>query len=249
MTNLNVLNSLSQAQRSADLYAQLYDSATGEVLFDFLLNPEELSFTQTALYTEVPTAGANVPGREYQHTTAPSLSLSNVLVDTYSARRSASTLIATLQSLLESREDGMKPPRRVTFVWGSRTYGPAVLTELSWQETLWLSGEPAQLRLNLVFERVPETQVAPTASTTQPPPTSLTPRQVGEGRNQGQAWLQDNLVSLNPQAKSVVAARRSNLQVDDTTGTITLKTAAGTLLGCVGRWDGRQFIPSTELLS
>ena len=249
MPNPNILATLPEAARTSEVYAQLVESDSGLPVFSFLYNPETLAYSQTTVYAPTPTAGSNVSAQEYLHSTAPTLRLENVLVDTYAEGRSSEPIVEALQTLSRSRENNTLAPLEVTFVWGTRTYGPAVITALSWEESLWLNGEPGLLRFSLTLERVPFPERPPQGSATPAPPvTALTERQQAEGRSRGAQWLQDNLVSLNPQAQSIVSSRNQQVVTADAiTGLLTLQTALGRTLGRIGTWDGRTFTPSGDL--
>jgi hypothetical protein len=223
--NETVLNSLPSAVKSVGIPAYLV-AKDGRVLYSFLYNPETKDFSRAISYESPETALTSVQELQYRNTAGRVLKLDNLLLDSYSSGKSLKPLIEGLQSLaVADVKNGIYSPPAVYFSWGSELFGPAVLTDnISWQETLWLGGVPAQARISLTLTEVPgDAGTAPTQTeSTQAQAEklnlyraarslvgdinlpsdpfkasiSLTARQQADGVVKGTAWVKSNLSKL-----------------------------------------------------
>jgi Contractile injection system tube protein len=154
--NDQVLNSLPSAVKSTGIPAYLV-AKDGKVLYSFLYNPEQKDFSRAINYESPETSLTSTQTLQYKNTAGRVLKLDNLLLDTYSSGKSLKPLIEGLQSLaVADVKNGIYSPPAVYFSWGSELFGPAVLTDnISWQETLWLGGVPAQARISITLTEVP----------------------------------------------------------------------------------------------
>lgn len=87
------------------------------------------------------------------------LRLSRLIWDKYLQKESVNADLGNLRSMAHPSEPGVSPPL-VSFVLGSKTFGPAVISDFSWTEQRWVeSGEPSRAFVSLTLRRVPETTI------------------------------------------------------------------------------------------
>jgi hypothetical protein len=211
-----------------------------------LYNPESKSFSRSANYSPAATGGTAIQQQNYTGGSGRTLSLPNLLLDSFCAGRSLRNLIESLEKLLLPTAPGLTPPI-VSFTWGSDVFSPAVVSEMSWEETAWLSGEPAMARVNLTLIQLPPEDSPATLSTAPTGEVSLTDRQRATAVTEADKWLRANLSRLKPDIKSAVSANRFKF-LTTTAGTVTITDVAGKALGTVGTWDGYTFTASEELI-
>lgn len=141
----------------------------GQPVFTFLVNPQALEFRRRAVYSDAVTAATSIPAQQYYHTTGRELQISNLLMETWFLRRSLRPILERLQWLLvPDIPNESLAPKVLSFVWGSQTFGPCVLTDINWKEKSWLNGEPATIELSMSLLEIP------------PPDGDMVSRWVGE---------------------------------------------------------------------
>lgn len=156
MRNETVLNNLPGAPRTKWIPSYLL-SESGEVLFEFLYNCETLEHSYDIRHVEAETALSSVQNQHYGSTTGKVLRLNDLLMESWGSQKSLRPLLEKLRSLsIADPTNGVYAPPTIYFAWGSYISPPSVLTEgISWTETAWLGGEPAEVRLNLTLKEVP----------------------------------------------------------------------------------------------
>jgi hypothetical protein len=154
--NENVLKSLPPAQYAENIPAYLLDEL-GAKLFSFLYNPEEKTFSRSITYQDAPVALTSVQPQQYKSTSGRTLKLDNLLMTSWAERKSLRPLLEKLQQLGTADVKNAKYlPQVVYFAWGSESFGPAVLyDQIRWVETLWVGGEPAEVRLSITLQEIP----------------------------------------------------------------------------------------------
>ena len=257
--NPAVLNSLSVAQKVADRYAQLIFEDTGAVL-SFLYNPERLAFSRSARNVEAVVIGAPINDQNYLGSSGKRLELSDLLLDSFDAGKSLKPLLEGLESLVLPIESGSAiaspsagspagspvpfASQRVFFSWGKQRFGPAIVTEISWEETAWLDGEPAAARVNLSLTQVPSVDPVSSANTVEAVAVAergeLTERQQGEGASAALGYLHDSLASLPTTGRLSLQSGRYQIAADEL-GTVWL-TEFNDQVKRVGVWDGFDFV-------
>ena len=161
MTYINqpLLDTLPEARETPGIFASLItldsniDSlraaeglGNGQIglAWRFLVNPQSLSFSRSAKYVEAGTPALNSQIMQWTGSTGRTMSISNLLLDTWYEGRSVKPLITGLERLMDARLDkGKFAPPVLSFVWGRRRFSPCVLTEIKIDEAGWLDGEPA----------------------------------------------------------------------------------------------------------
>lgn len=242
--NIFVLDTLTSATKAAGIPAKLI--VEGGVEIPFLYNPESKSYSRTANYAAAAVGGVALPEQNYTGGTGRELTLSNLLLDSYCAGKSLRSLIESLEKLLLPVSVGLAPPK-VSFLWGSDRFGLAVVTSLSWEETAWLSGEPAMARVNLSLLQIPEVET-PTSLTQSPTgEVKLTDRQRATARSEAGKWLSSNAARLRSDVKAAYSSNRFKYLTNEK-GVVSITDSGNKLLGVVGTWDGFTFTPSGDLL-
>lgn len=234
IANPQVLQSLPEAQQ---VYARSYlTSKNGEVLYTFLFNPEVLDFRKSVRYSEVEVGGTAIQPQNYKNTSGTTLKLDNIQFDTYCEKRSARQLIEGLGRLTLPDPQTLKPVL-VSFVYGSFTFGPAIITDLAWQNTSLLNGEAAIGTLNISLTEVPSStlpsaystrrvQAAPntvasssavpagdTASRNAAPTPALTTRQQETVRAEALAYIGANLNRFPVDVRQAFSADRLRILI------------------------------------
>ncbi|MBD2060514.1 hypothetical protein H6F88_31730 [Oculatella sp. FACHB-28] len=239
--NLDVLNSLPQAEKTGLITAFL-SRLDGTQHFVFLYNPEAIRSRRQALYDVAPTTATSAPRRDYKYTTAITKTFSNLLLETSGEGRSVRPIIEEIQTLMVADvvNNSYEPPL-VYFNWGTEMFGPAQLDDLDWEETAWLGGEPASVRLSITLTQVPLPDNQPSQS--QPPTAdelntvSLTDRQRQDARAAAGTWLNSNINTLRPRVRERVRSR-SFRYLTNANGEVRITDSEGNDLGLVGTYNG-----------
>ncbi|MBE9110311.1 hypothetical protein IQ273_12900 [Nodosilinea sp. LEGE 07298] len=252
IVNTEALNALAESPQASGVPAVLVDEE-GAILYKFLYAPEKQAFSKSAKFTEVPVGGTARQPQVYGYTTGTTLRLDNLLLDTFCDGRSGRELIEGLGRLTNPDAETLKP-ELIYFVYGTFSFGPAYITDLSWETEAWLNGEPAVGRINITLIEVPgdattatTTGTTGTTAGTTASTTGLTDRQKLEARQQADAWLSANINRLRPDIQQRVRSRSFKFLTNDT-GTVQITDANNAILGTVGTWDGRQWSPNSQLL-
>jgi len=248
MINENVVNNLSNATRTSDIFAYIIDVNNNSV-YTFLFNPESKSFSREAKYIEAVTALTSTPSQQYFYTSGLTLQLSNLLLESYNRDKTCKSLLQSLQGLMVANPiDGKYTPTPVTFKWGVDSFGPAVITNLDWVETSWLNGEVASARVNLTLLEIPDASNQPTNTVpSNPPNRKLTDRQKIDASSKAQSWLKSNINKLTDNAAALVRTNSYKLLTYDD-GVVVMVDTKNVIVGIVGRYvDGKLFTNNNTL--
>lgn len=124
--------------------------------WNFLINPSQLNYSRKANYTPSGTLNSSASVLQYFNSDGTILSVDNILMDSWHNGKSLRPLLEGLERLLEAQvNQGKFAPPVLSFVWGSKRFGPCVLLDVSWDEAAWLSGEPALATVNLKLQQLP----------------------------------------------------------------------------------------------
>lgn len=225
-------------------------------VFTFLANPESLEWSRQANYAKGSTALTSVQSLQYYNSEGRSLRIKDLLLETWHSRRSIRPILEQLQMLLVP--DPRSPvlhPKVLGFVWGTQRFTPCVLTEVSWRETAWLSGEPASARLDLTLIEIPPADFDPVSRIyreQQPEKSSslttpLTDRQREEARRLAIAYLRQNQQEWTPEVAALITSGRYRLESDAATGDVFMVGADGKRIGRILQYDGRNAATSGEI--
>ena len=230
--NEQLLASLKPGILEGNIYAKLTNIA-GVTLFEFLFNPEEKQYNIKSNYTETPTALTNLPNQIYNYTSGLTLSLPNILLLSHSRGKTVTQLIEQLKSLMMIDIANKRyEPTKLKFIWGSDVFSPVVLTELSWNETEWLSGEVAGCRLNITLVQTPNRGIITPTNTV----TSITNREKEVANSKATSWLNSNIKKLKKPIAALVQTKKYRLSTSNA-GVVTIYDSYGKLLGTVGVYN------------
>jgi len=252
--NEKVIAGLNNSSKVSDIYAYLVDEK-GTQTYVFLYNPESKEFSRESKYDEGVPALGSISSQHYRNTTGLTLNLPNLLLETYNQGKSCKLLLQRLQSLMVADpKNGKYAPTPVYFKWGTDSFGPAVITGLSWVETSWLNGEVASARVNLSLLEIPQDPTKQLGSSTQKRLQAalnkkkiLTARQQEDASRKSKEWLKINIKKLPENIASLVRVNRYKLSTSST-GTVTLYDPKNRELGTVGTLVGNKFNTSNNTL-
>jgi hypothetical protein len=245
--NEQVISGLNPADKVEGIYAYLIDELDNSV-YTFLYNPEEKSFTRQAKYDEGVTALTSVPSQHYRYTKGLALQLTDLLLESYSRGKTCQLLLDRLQALMVADPvNGKYSPTPVYFKWGKDSFGPAVITDLSWRETSWLNGEVAAARVDITLLEIPASQLPNKAivessenrlKTALNKSNSLTDRQKEDASSKAKIWLNQSIKKLPDTISSLVKINAYKLSTSNN-GVVTLYNAKSQTLGTIGTYkDG-----------
>lgn len=255
--NAQAYNSLPSAQKGkAEAVLLEYDISgnTPKALWLFLLNPQSLKFSKSAEYNEIKPLGSKVSELQYTNSSGRSLSISELILQTWYCGKSLRPLLEGVQKLMEADVKNKKySPPILKFQMGTREFGPCVLTKLDWDESAWLSGEPASVRLNLELREVPKVtsrgeiekakeKATESAKTTREqqgkPRLPLTDRQRSDGSIAAKKYLESNINSWTADIQAIIRGSKYKLATNKSSGQVVMTDAAGKKIGVVLVWDG-----------
>jgi hypothetical protein len=255
--NSQAYNLLPDGQKGkAEAVLLEYDISgnTPKALWLFLLNPQTLKFLKTAEYNEIKPLGSKVSQMQYTSSGGISLSISELILQTWYCGKSLRPLLEGVQKLMEADIKNKKySPPILKFQMGAREFGPCVLTKLDWDESAWLGGEPASVRLNLELREVPKVvsrgeiekakeKATESAKTTREqqgkPRLPLTDRQRSDGSAAAKKYLEININSWAADVQAAIRGSKYKLATDKSSGQVVMNDATGKKLGVVLVWDG-----------
>lgn len=249
-----VANSLPTAEKSrVEAYLLEYgtDGGQGKRLWSFLYNPQTLRFSGDTVYQSIGAFASRESDQQFAYTNGLVLEVPDIVFESYCLGKSVRPLLEGIDELRKAdiKKSRFNPPI-LSFLFGSRRFAPCVLTKVSWDESAWLGGEPARVRMNLTFQQIPTpgklglNAIAPELKTNALE-TPLTERQQDEAKKKAKEWLKANLNNIDPQLKTRIEEKDYELTVDANTGEVKLKTGDENLNGIVGRWTGKEFQTDT----
>lgn len=148
--------------------AQLISSDGGGTI-EFMFNPTELNFSQRINLTKENGArtGRGLPKVNFAYPEPCTLSISDILLDTYEQGSSKSVLPYLQQfekalNFAQSGENKDKRPPTFVFTWGSHQYIRCFITSLNYKLTMFLpDGTPVRAKLDLTLEEIDESTSQP----------------------------------------------------------------------------------------
>lgn len=240
-----------------------------DVVWRFLANPERLSFSgRDPKYSEVAPHLAKVPYLHYSHTAAQVLEIKDLLLETWCEGKSVKPLLDGLNRLVEvSTQNGEFEPPTLSFIWGSRRFEPCKLTKISWEESRWLGGDPAGVRLSISLQQVPDPEAKPDNPLDYPladetgevgesggltEGIELTDRQLEEAREEARNYLEENSANYSSLVREILSGDEIFV-TPSTDGTVRMYNTDKEEIGVIGQWTGEEFvtngvgtIPETE---
>jgi hypothetical protein len=235
----------------AESFAQLISS--DGVTFEFQYNPPTIKTSRSAKLAAADVGGTGVQRQQWVNSDGGTMTLSDLLLDGYNLGKSVAPAIEQLNQLLEASAADPADSPDVTFVWGERTFGPAKLSDLSIDESLFLAGKAAQASVSITLVRTaPKDSGAAAAKVTAQAAAvaaaqavNLTQRQRIDARMAADEFLKANASQLPERLRN--AYRAKNFSWRTTTEGVVTVLSGGQPLATVGTWDGFKFTPSSEL--
>ncbi|MEB3233622.1 MAG: hypothetical protein VKJ64_21620 [Leptolyngbyaceae bacterium] len=129
---------------------------------DFMFNPNELSFSRSISLEQPQGASTNTgePKTSFKHPNPYSLTISNIVLDTYEDQVSVRPYIRKFARGVEFMQDGEEANKRppiYLFTWGANEYLRCFVKTLSFKLTLFLpDGTPVRALVDLTLEQVDE---------------------------------------------------------------------------------------------
>lgn len=257
-----ILNSLPDATRETKTAkAYLFDynqTAQGQYLWGFLYNPSTLEFSRSAKYSESQTLSAKKQDLQYGYTGGKTLTINEIVLDSWQQGKTIQPLLDGIEKLLECdiNKKQYSPPI-LSFVFGSRRFGPCVLTNVKWTETGWLGGAPARATMSLSLLEIPEPMtkeviavrtreiaaaVALAKQQQGQPRMELTQRQSSDVINEAKAWLTANVDKFDPKIVPIIKSKNYTLKIDSKLGLVYMFDSKGNKVRhAVASWDGKKF--------
>ena len=259
-----ILKSLPDATRetkTTKAYLLDYEQTRtqGQYVWAFLTNPQQLEFSRQAKYNEAQTLSAKKADWQYGYTSGRSLNISDIVLDGWCKGKTIMPLLDGIEALLEADvSKGKFAPTILSFVFGSRRFGPCVLTSVKWTETGWLGGMPARSTMSISLQEVsvPLTKAelearkqaisaAATLARQQQgqPRMELTERQSSDVINKAKAWLAANINKFDPKIIPIIKSKNYTLKIDSKLGLVYMYDSKGNKVGngAVASWDGKKF--------
>jgi hypothetical protein len=257
--NPTVYNQLPSASKGGKVEAILleydFNGNQPKPLWTFLVNPQSLKIKNQANYTEIKPLAATGSEIQYQSTDGQTLSISDMDLRTWYYGKSLRPLLEGLNKLLESDIKNQKySPPILKFKMGSREFGPCVLTQIQWDETAWLGGEPASVKLGLELRQVTKATSRGEIEKRQTklvsdlkkdrekrklPRIPLTDRQRKDASSSAKKYLETNISIFTPDIQTAIRGNQYALSTDKDTGKVKMIGKGGKELGVVLVWDGR----------
>lgn len=153
------MTKVSRNPVGGSLQKAILEPAEGGSAIEFQFNPTELVFNQSVSlsYQEGARTAKGLPKVSFAYPQPATLTISNVLFDTYEENVSVMKYIDKLKKSVAFTTALQRPPI-YTFVWGRQQYLRCMVESLTYRLTLFLpTGEPVQARVDMTLKEVDET--------------------------------------------------------------------------------------------
>jgi len=141
--------------------AMLTTTDAGAAAINFQFNPTELQFQRSVSLNRSADArtASGLPKVTFAYPEPVSLSLSNLVFDTYEAGTSVLTLIDPIIKATDFTGQLERPPVYV-FAWGQTQYLKCFVKQVSYKLTMFLAnGTPVRATVDMSLEEVDSTQL------------------------------------------------------------------------------------------
>jgi hypothetical protein len=142
-------------------------SQDGGGTIQFMFNPTQLAFNQSINLTksEGSRTGRGLPKVSFAFPNPCTLTLSEIIFDTYEQGTNVLTHIRQFENALNFASSGQaanKRPPTYVFTWGDHQYIRCFITQLNYTLTLFLpDGTPVRAKLDLTLEEIDESIAQP----------------------------------------------------------------------------------------
>jgi len=259
--NRESLSQLKAAKQTESVPAYLQIQGQNKGFYAFNYNPESFTDTLSASYAAVSASTSSVPYQDYLNGSGIKRSFTGLLLDTYSDGLSLRVIIDGIKDLMVAHpEKAEYEPPTVEFHWGSESFKPCKLLDMSYTIDLWLGGEPAKGTIDLTLVQIPSTdpaRLSPTsvdaaqqeltrAIVSNPNvisslPVSLTERQKADGVALAVADLKANLAKLSTTSRNAIRTGKFSVIIN-AIGEAKLLDPKGGILMNAGKYDGLRYL-------
>lgn len=266
--NATVLNTLGKGTKSGSVFACLYEyEMTGNASkprWPFLVNPESLGIKNQMKVGEAETQGSRCANIQYQSASGQTLSLKNIVMETWYLGLEQQSLLDGLNRLLEADIDkNIYSAPLLSFVMGAYRFGPCFLSSIQYDIKAMLNGAPAYVVMSLELREVlkaksrgqKEQDKRDRSSLTRADKQAqgnlrnpLTPRQQSEAIAAAKKFLSSQKELFTGDIQALINTDKYKLAVDTTTGDVNFSNASNKVLGAVFRWDGSAAVVNTTTL-
>ncbi len=129
-------------------------STDGKYIFNFLVNPETITYSHTSNHTSLNVLRSEQPLTSFTGSTSV-LSIPKIYLWTLNSRSAIDTHMAMLKSMTKPTSKGGNPPL-LNFTWGMTVEPRVYLTSVDFNITQWRSGIPTQAEGSMSFLISPE---------------------------------------------------------------------------------------------
>ncbi|QVQ57026.1 hypothetical protein ELBI_21 [Anabaena phage Elbi] len=232
----------------------------GFPVYLFLMNPESISLSVPINYQETIIPFTSINQVNYSNGGNVVMSMNNLILDSMDEKKSLQPLIDRLISLREPTiESGTrKHPKILAFKWGSNTFAPCVLTNISFDITRWIDGYPVKARMNMTLKEVPKPnsdskaiaeakkKVKEVTVANGNLKKTLTEKQIIDGTKKVNEYYKKN-ISFQPRTiQNVLSDPRSSFKIDKDTGQVSLYNSSDEFVALMGNYNGNIFTPSRQ---
>ncbi|MEM9544079.1 MAG: hypothetical protein AAGA60_31920 [Cyanobacteria bacterium P01_E01_bin.42] len=128
--------------------AQFISTESNVATIEFLVNPTKITVKRGfKAKCKDGTGGEGLPKVDYISREASTITISDVILDTYETGEDVMTYIKKFETALE-RDDNLERPPIYTFTWGDKKYVKCFITSLSYELTRFYSdGVPVQAKI------------------------------------------------------------------------------------------------------
>lgn len=222
--------------------------------WQFLINPQQLQWNNSANYQTVETLAATAKHWQFSNTSGRTLKIPNLIMNVWCYGRTLKTVVDGAEQLLKAKvkENEYAPPL-LRFRWGDRDFGPCVLTDIEYTESQWRNGQPSAMQISLTLQEVerPLTEAEREQQLKQrrellsqqnlangKPPQPLTERQQTEAKTKALDHLKATKATYSADVQKLIGEMVDNkntdaIAVNAQTGELTLKD-----LGRIGQYNG-----------
>ncbi|QLF85093.1 hypothetical protein [Nostoc phage YongM] len=232
----------------------------GFPVYVFMMNPERISYNVPINYQEIAIPFTPKNQVNYSNGGNITMSMSNLILDSMDEKKSLQPLIDRLIALREPTiQNGLKKhPKILAFKWGSNTFSPCVLTNVSFEVLRWVDGYPVKAYMNISLKEIPvpnsdSTAIAEAKKKVKEETVlngnlkkGLTEKQIINGIKTVNEYYKKNLSFQPRTVQNVLSDPKSSIKIDKDTGQVSLYNKAGDFVNLLGNYNGNIFTPTRQ---
>lgn len=238
------------------------DGKKDKPLWTFLVNPSNLKFSDAAEYDKTSPIASAVPHRTYSNSTGRTLTITDMLMDTWYTGKSLQPLVEGVRALLKAKtEQNQFSPPVLAFLMGTKRFAPCVITKLDWIESRFLSGAPGRISMSIVLEEIPtpptkaelerrekvkREAIADRRQQQGRPRLDLTDRQQKAAIEQAKRYLNSNKSQFSAEVQGYINLGKYQLKVNKESGDVEMMVGEKSY-GIVLRSLGEKFLANPKI--